>query len=104
MVNPFHPPDSVSEFVDSHGEDEKSSLFRFGLIGAGRMGRTHLRAFAGSELVAVTAIAEVSAPTRRTVAEAGYAAAVTRSRCCGTGRHVSTTCTSRTPRWRSGIR
>jgi len=76
MVNPFHPPDSVSEFVDSHGEDEKSSLFRFGLIGAGRMGRTHLRAFAGSELVAVTAIAEVSAQTRRTVAEAGYAAAV----------------------------
>ena len=50
--------------------------FRFGLIGAGRMGRSHLRAFAGSELVAVTAIAEVSAPTRRTVAEAGYAAAV----------------------------
>ena len=41
--------------------------FRFGLIGAGRMGRTHLRAFAGSELVAVTAIAEVSGrdPPRR---------------------------------------
>jgi len=43
--------------------------FRFGLIGAGRMGRTHLRAFAGSELVTVTAIAEVSAPTRRAVAD-----------------------------------
>ena len=42
--------------------------FRFGLIGAGRMGRTHLRAFAGSELVAVTAIAEVSEQTRRAVA------------------------------------
>jgi predicted dehydrogenase len=34
--------------------------FRLGLIGAGRMGRTHLRAFAGSERVTVTAIAEVS--------------------------------------------
>jgi len=45
--------------------------FRFGLIGAGRMGRTHLRAFTGSELVAVTAIAEVSADTRRAVAGAG---------------------------------
>jgi myo-inositol 2-dehydrogenase / D-chiro-inositol 1-dehydrogenase len=44
-------------------------MFRFGLIGAGRMGRTHLRAFSGSELVAVTAIAEVSAPTRRAVAD-----------------------------------
>jgi myo-inositol 2-dehydrogenase / D-chiro-inositol 1-dehydrogenase len=43
-------------------------VFRFGLIGAGRMGRTHLRAFAGSELVAVTAIAEVSAQGRRAVA------------------------------------
>jgi len=45
------------------------ALFRFGLIGAGRMGRTHLRALSGSELVAVTAIAEVSAPTRRAVAD-----------------------------------
>jgi myo-inositol 2-dehydrogenase/D-chiro-inositol 1-dehydrogenase len=42
--------------------------FRFGLIGAGRMGRTHLRAYTGSDLVAVTAIAEVSAQTRRAVA------------------------------------
>jgi myo-inositol 2-dehydrogenase / D-chiro-inositol 1-dehydrogenase len=41
--------------------------FRFGLIGAGRMGRTHLRAFAGSERVTVTAIAEVSPQTRRAV-------------------------------------
>ena len=67
-VNPFHPPASGSEYVSSHEEDEKSSSFRFGLIGAGRMGRTHLRAFAGSELVAVTAIAEVSAQNRRAVA------------------------------------
>jgi myo-inositol 2-dehydrogenase/D-chiro-inositol 1-dehydrogenase len=41
--------------------------FRLGLIGAGRMGRTHLRALAGSPRVAVTAIAEVSEPTRRQV-------------------------------------
>jgi myo-inositol 2-dehydrogenase / D-chiro-inositol 1-dehydrogenase len=45
------------------------ALFRFGLIGAGRMGRTHMRALSGSELVAVTAIAEVSAQTRRAVAD-----------------------------------
>ena len=45
--------------------------FRLGLIGAGRMGRTHLRALAGSRRVAVTAIAEVSEQTRRTVPAAG---------------------------------
>ena len=45
--------------------------FRLGLIGAGRMGRTHLRGLAGSPRVAVTAIAEVSEQTRRTVADAG---------------------------------
>ena len=42
--------------------------FRLGLIGAGRMGRTHMRALAGSGQVAVTAIAEVSAPAREAVA------------------------------------
>jgi myo-inositol 2-dehydrogenase/D-chiro-inositol 1-dehydrogenase len=47
--------------------------FRLGLIGAGRMGRTHLRAFAGSERVAVTAIAEVSEQARRAVASSGAA-------------------------------
>ncbi len=45
--------------------------FRLGLIGAGRMGRTHLRALAGSDRVAVTAIAEVSEQTRRTVPAGG---------------------------------
>ena len=49
------------------------SSFRLGLIGAGRMGRTHMRAFSGSERVAVTAIAEVSAETRRTVEAPGAA-------------------------------
>jgi myo-inositol 2-dehydrogenase / D-chiro-inositol 1-dehydrogenase len=47
--------------------------FRLGLIGAGRMGRTHLRGLAGSERVAVTAIAEVSEATRRTVPDVGAA-------------------------------
>ena len=47
--------------------------FRLGLIGAGRMGRTHLRALAGSGRVAVTAIAEVSERARRTVEPAGAA-------------------------------
>ena len=41
--------------------------FRLGLVGAGRMGRTHLRALAGSEQVAVTAIAEMSAAARSAV-------------------------------------
>jgi len=49
------------------------SSFRLGLIGAGRMGRTHMRALSGSERVAVTAIAEVSAETRRTVEAPGAA-------------------------------
>ena len=47
--------------------------FRLGLIGAGRMGRTHLRALAGSGQVAVTAIAEVSAQARDAVASSGAA-------------------------------
>jgi len=45
--------------------------FRLGLIGAGRMGRTHLRALAGSPRVAVTAIAEVSEQVRRAVPAVG---------------------------------
>ncbi len=45
--------------------------FRLGLIGAGRMGRTHLRALAGSAHVAVTDVAEVSAQSRRTLAASG---------------------------------
>ena len=41
--------------------------FRLGLVGAGRMGRTHLRALADSERVAVTAIADTSAAARSAV-------------------------------------
>jgi|HubBroStandDraft_1064217.scaffolds.fasta_scaffold06015_2 myo-inositol 2-dehydrogenase/D-chiro-inositol 1-dehydrogenase len=45
--------------------------FGIGLVGAGRMGRTHLRALAGSDLVRVTAIAEPSAAARAEVAAPG---------------------------------
>jgi myo-inositol 2-dehydrogenase / D-chiro-inositol 1-dehydrogenase len=45
--------------------------FRLGLAGAGRMGRTHLRALNGSDLVTVAAIAEPSAPSREAVAGLG---------------------------------
>jgi myo-inositol 2-dehydrogenase / D-chiro-inositol 1-dehydrogenase len=45
--------------------------FGIGLIGAGRMGRTHLRALAGSDLVTVTAIAEMSPAARDAVAAPG---------------------------------
>jgi myo-inositol 2-dehydrogenase / D-chiro-inositol 1-dehydrogenase len=38
--------------------------FRLGLIGAGRMGRTHLRALARSQNVRITAVAEPSAEQR----------------------------------------
>ena len=41
--------------------------FRIGLVGAGRMGRTHLRALAGSDGVKVTAVAEMSAAARQAV-------------------------------------
>lgn len=48
-------------------------MFRLGLIGAGRMGRTHLRALERSTKVAVTAVAEPSAPARAAVAATGRA-------------------------------
>jgi myo-inositol 2-dehydrogenase/D-chiro-inositol 1-dehydrogenase len=45
--------------------------FRLGLIGAGRMGRTHLQALAGSELIDVVGIAEPAEPIRASVAATG---------------------------------
>jgi myo-inositol 2-dehydrogenase/D-chiro-inositol 1-dehydrogenase len=45
--------------------------FGIGLVGAGRMGRTHLRALAGSDLITVTAIAEMSPTAREAVAAPG---------------------------------
>lgn len=46
-------------------------VFRLGLIGAGRMGRTHLRALAGSTTVAVTAVVEPVAAARAAIAGTG---------------------------------
>lgn len=48
-------------------------LFRLGLIGAGRMGRTHLRALARSTNVAVTAAVDPVAGTRAALAATGMA-------------------------------
>jgi myo-inositol 2-dehydrogenase/D-chiro-inositol 1-dehydrogenase len=45
--------------------------FRLGLVGAGRMGRTHMRALAGSRAVAITSIAEPSPQSRATLADDG---------------------------------
>jgi predicted homoserine dehydrogenase-like protein len=62
--------------------------FRLGLVGAGRMGRTHLRALAGSERVAVTAIAEMSAAARAAVGGLGVAPGVTLHASAASGRWV----------------
>ena len=34
------------------------AIFRMGLLGAGRMGRTHLRALAHSEILRIVAVAD----------------------------------------------
>jgi myo-inositol 2-dehydrogenase/D-chiro-inositol 1-dehydrogenase len=47
------------------------AAFRLGLVGAGRMGRTHMRAISGSALVTVAAVAEPSEQARAAVAAAG---------------------------------
>jgi myo-inositol 2-dehydrogenase / D-chiro-inositol 1-dehydrogenase len=49
------------------------AVFRLGLIGAGRMGRTHLRALSGNEAVRIVAVAEPSEPARAAVAQDGIA-------------------------------
>lgn len=46
-------------------------VFKFGLLGAGRMGRNHLRAITGSDAIAVIAIAEPSAAAREAVPTSG---------------------------------
>ena len=46
-------------------------MFRLGLVGAGRMGRTHLRALDPSSEVSVVAIAEPFAPSREAVGDGG---------------------------------
>jgi myo-inositol 2-dehydrogenase/D-chiro-inositol 1-dehydrogenase len=47
--------------------------FRIGLIGAGRMGRTHLASVAESSLVTVTAVAEPDPAARAMIASTGLA-------------------------------
>ncbi len=49
--------------------DSRLRPFRYGLVGAGRMGRTHLRALEGSDVVAVTAVAEPDEQGRAAVAD-----------------------------------
>lgn len=46
-------------------------VFRLALIGAGRMGRTHLRALAGSSAVAVKAVVEPAERARASIAGSG---------------------------------
>ncbi len=48
--------------------------FRFGLVGAGRMGRTHLRALEGSQEVVVAAVAEPADASRAALAASGVGA------------------------------
>lgn len=45
---------------------------RLALIGAGRMGRVHLEALAGSDTVTVGAVVELAAGTRRELGKRGY--------------------------------
>jgi myo-inositol 2-dehydrogenase / D-chiro-inositol 1-dehydrogenase len=47
------------------------AIFRLGLIGAGRMGRTHLRALAGSEILRVVAVADPLESARAAVEAPG---------------------------------
>jgi myo-inositol 2-dehydrogenase/D-chiro-inositol 1-dehydrogenase len=49
------------------------STFRLGLVGAGRMGRVHLRALSDSDAVQVVAVAEPSATARVALRDAGVA-------------------------------
>ncbi|HUD38836.1 MAG TPA: Gfo/Idh/MocA family oxidoreductase [Streptosporangiaceae bacterium] len=48
--------------------------FRIGVIGAGRMGRTHIKALGSSELVEVAGVVEPFAATREAVAASGLPA------------------------------
>jgi myo-inositol 2-dehydrogenase/D-chiro-inositol 1-dehydrogenase len=50
-----------------------TAVFRLGLVGAGRMGRTHLRALASSDVVRVVAVTEPAAPIRQALDAPGLA-------------------------------
>ena len=47
------------------------AIFRMGLLGAGRMGRTHLRALAGSDILRVVAVADPLESARAAVEAPG---------------------------------
>ncbi len=47
------------------------AVFKLGLVGAGRMGRTHLRALAGSDQVRIVAAADSARTSRETLAHTG---------------------------------
>lgn len=49
------------------------AAFRMGLLGAGRMGRTHLRALAGSDVLRIVAVADPLESARAAVAAEGIA-------------------------------
>src|SRR5580658_8103144 len=49
------------------------AVFKLGLVGAGRMGRTHLRALAGSEHVRIVAVADSARTSRDALAQTGLA-------------------------------
>ena len=53
------------------GDGDGDGRFRLGLAGAGRMGRTHLAALAGSRQVRVTGLAEPDPATRAAAARPG---------------------------------
>jgi myo-inositol 2-dehydrogenase/D-chiro-inositol 1-dehydrogenase len=50
-----------------------TEMFRLGVVGAGRMGRTHLAALSSSRQVKVVAVAETVEATRAELTEQGYA-------------------------------
>jgi myo-inositol 2-dehydrogenase/D-chiro-inositol 1-dehydrogenase len=51
----------------------RNQLFRLGLVGAGRMGRVHLRALSGSDAVRVVAVAEPSNKARDALLDCDFA-------------------------------
>jgi myo-inositol 2-dehydrogenase/D-chiro-inositol 1-dehydrogenase len=58
----------------SSDNDPMTAQFRLGLVGAGRMGRTHLGALAGSGAVRIVAAADPSPAAREALTQAGVPA------------------------------
>jgi myo-inositol 2-dehydrogenase/D-chiro-inositol 1-dehydrogenase len=68
-----HADGSPERSIQEECSDLTMPAFRLGLIGAGRMGRTHLRALADSDVVRVTAVAEPSEQGRAALDQPGIA-------------------------------